>query len=334
MQPPFWLPVWRTADALLGVATSAAVVLPVMALLALLLVRRRSRAAFARAGRLFLSLGLATPLFGLLAVAGAAFVSLRLLPASVEGLEPLPFEPLSGPWLAPSTAFLSWAGGLLLLLLCRRLASPVFSAAAFETDAATANALDRRALWAAGTAFVAFLLLFASTMLRLWPFLGLPESMTTEDVFVVLLSNSWRMSCAALMPAGAMAALAFFLQLPPLPSEVRALERRRRREESIPGTAEEAAPFSQDQTLALRLCTAFALAGAAFQILDAGFLAFTPGQAFGSGPGAQLLRFGPVLVTGLCIACWAFLFAKPRRMMFLQALVPVLLIFLRAAARF
>ena len=88
------------------------------------------------------------------------------------------------------------------------------------------------------------------------------------------------------------------------------------------------------RTLELRMALAFALAGATFQLLDAGFVAFSSAAQMGFGGYSALLRFGPFLVTAGSLVCWAFLFAKPTRTKFLLALLPVLLILLRAVAGF
>ncbi len=332
--PPFWLPVWQAASALLAVATDAATVFPVMLLICLLLSRGRQREAMAQAGHLFLQAGFVTAAFGALAILGQGFVNLVFLPASMSALEPLPFAPLSGPWLSTSSSFAAWTGGICFLLLCRGLARPVYRTAFADMDEETEAGMVRRSRFAACAAFAGFACFFAALVLRNWPFLGLPHQMTEGTVAQILLQHAWRESCIALMPAGAIAVLSFFLRLPPLPAELRAKDRENRRGATIPGTAEEILPFTESQATALRMCAAFGLAGAAFQLLDAGFLAFNAAASLGGGPHAALLRFGPLFVTATCLVCWAFIFSKPARRQIFLALFPVLLILLRAVAAF
>ncbi|MDO5536365.1 MAG: hypothetical protein Q4F72_02380 [Desulfovibrionaceae bacterium] len=334
MQAPFWLPLWQAAESILSVATESAIVLPVMVLLCLLLGRRRQRAAMARACRLFLVLGFVTAGFGALAVAGQGFVSLIALPSAMESLTPLPFEPLSTPWLSTTTGFLAWISGIVLLTACWLFARPVLGTAIAEMDDRTAARMNRLALFAGLAALAAFFCYGASFVLRSWPFLGLPDQMTRDTVLQVLVKHTWTTSCAALMPAGALAVLTFFLQLPPVSAKLKREDRENRRSEVIPGTAEDLLPFSSEQKTTLRMCAAFALAGAAFQVMDASFLAFNPMAAMGSGLRAALMRFGPFLVSALSIVCWAFIFSRPRRHQLFLALLPVLLIFLRAAGGF
>ena len=334
MQTPFWLPIWQAAASLLSVATEVTVVLPVMVLLCLLLGRRRQREAMGRTGQLFLHIALVTAFFGAVDIAGHGFVSLQAIPASMDKLVPVPFDPFSLPWRATCTSLASWALGGLCLGICALFARPIFRTAAFSMDEDTLKGMDKKALAASAAALVAFACFFAAIILRNWPFLGLPEQMTQETVFQVLLKHSWRQSCAALMPAGGIAVFSLFLQLPGLSREQKQVERENRRQEVIPGTVPETLPLSDVESTAFRMCAAFALAGATFQLLDAGFLAFSSVAALGSGFTSALMRFGPFLVTAGSLACWAFIFVRPRRNMLFLALLPVLLILLRAVGRF
>ncbi len=334
MQTPFWLPMWQAAESMLNVATESALVLPVMVLLCLGLGRRSQRGAMARAGRLFLTIGLVTGLLGALQVAAHGWINLVALPDALPSLDPLPFQPWEPAWLATTCAFLSQLGGVALLLLCRRAALPVWGTASAGMDEATARGMERRAMVACFIALLAFACLAGSYMVRSWPFLGLPEQMTQETVLQVLARHTWSTVCAALMPAGALAVLTFFLSLPPMTARQKREDREERRGEVIPGTAADLVPFSEEEKTTLRMGAAFALAGAAFQILDAGFTAFSPLASMGGGLRMTLMRFGPFLVTALSIVCWGFIFARPRRHQLFLALLPVLLIFLRAAGRF
>ncbi len=334
MQVPFWLAIWQAAESILNVATEAALALPVMLLLCLILGRRTQRGAMARVGQMFYKLGLVTGVFAVLAVAGSGFVSLVALPSAMPSLEPQPFEPLALPWLATTYATIGDAAGVLMLVFCAMLASPVWRTAVADLDANTAQWMRRRATLAACFALVAFACMAASFMVRSWPFLGLPEQMTSETVFNVLAKHTWRTCCGALLPAGALAVLHFFLSLTPVSAEIKRQNRERRRAEVIPGTAEEVAPLSDEDKITLRMCTAFALAGAAFQFMDASYVAFHSMASMGSGLRMSIMRFGPFLVTAASIVCWAFIFARPRRHQLFLALLPVLLVFLRAAGRF
>ncbi len=334
MQTPFWLPLWQAAESILNVATESALVLPVMVLLCLALGRRRQREAMARAGRLFLRIGLVTGLFGGLQLAVHGFVSLIGLPAAMPGLTPLPFQPLEPAWLSTTFGVLSQLGGVVLLAICWRAALPVWNTAAARMDEDTAKGMERRTMLACLIALLAFACLAGSYMVRNWPFLGLPEQMTQETVLHVLARHTWSTACAALMPAGALAVLTFFLFLPPVTARQKREDREERRAEVIPGTAAELIPFTGEEKTTLRMAAAFALAGAAFQILDAGFTAFNPLAAMGGGMRMVLMRFGPFLVTALSIVCWGCIFARPGRHQLFPALLPVLLIFLRAAGGF
>lgn len=334
MQAPVWLPFWQAAASLLSVATQAAVVVPFMAAICLFLGRRRLRPAMMNCGELFLTIGLVTGLFGLLDIMGHGFVSLRALPAAMSQLVPYPYDFTSLPWRSTVTSFLAWAGGLALLLVARRLAQPVFRTAHVEMDDDSGRKRNRLAIWAGLAAIAACLCLFATLVLRNWPFLGLPYQMTREAAISILLQNAWREACAALMPAGGFAVLALFLRLPGLTAAERRRDREAKAREVIPGTTEEVRPLSEKEATSLRMALAFALAGATFQLLDAGFVAFSAAAQVGFGGYSALLRFGPFLVTAGSLVCWAFLFAKPARTKFLLALLPVLLILLRAVAGF
>ena len=334
MQAPVWLPVWQAAASLLSVATEAAVVLPFMAALCLFLGRRRLRSAMAGCGELFVTIALVTAIFGLIDIAGHGYVSLRALPAAMPQLVPYPFEFTSLPWRSTITSFAAWSCGILLLLVARRVARPFFQTALVDMDEDSAKKIDKWAVWAGLVAFAACVCFFATLVLRNWPFLGLPYQMTREAAISILLQNAWRESCAALMPAGGLAILALFLRLPGLSASERNREREMKSREVIPGTAEEIRPLSDKEVAELRMALAFALAGATFQLLDAGFVAFSSAAQMGFGGYSALLRFGPFLVTAGSLVCWAFLFAKPTRTKFLLALLPVLLILLRAVAGF
>lgn len=334
MQSPVWLPLWQAAASLLSVATDAAVVLPFMLAICLFLGRKRLRPAMAKSGRLFLTIALVTGLFGLIEIAGRGFVSLRALPAAMPQLVPYPYDFTALPWRATVLSFLIWLGSMLLLLIAGRIAARFFQTASLQMDADSERSIDRRAFWAGVISFAACVGFFATLFVRNWPFLGLPYQMTEEAATSVLLQNAWRESCAALMPAGAFAVLAMFLQFPAVSREERLREREARAREVIPGTAEETLPLSAEDTASLRMALAFALAGATFQLLDASFVAFSAAAQLGFGSYSPLLRFGPFLVTAGSLVCWAFLFAKPRRTAFLLALLPVLLILLRAVAGF
>lgn len=334
MQTPFWLPLWQAANALLTVATDAAVVLPFMALVCLFMGRKSHKKAMARAAQLFVNVGVVTAVLGLLSIVGQAWVSLRLLPAASPVMEPAPLDFTALAWRAPVTSLGSWTLGLVLLLFIRRTAAPIFSTAAIHTDEETGRRLDTRATIGALLALVACAAFFSSMVLRNWPFLGLPDQMTEDAAFSILLKYNWRRTCAALMPAGAIVVLTYFLQLPGLTREQRKTDRENREREVIPGTAEEVLPLTPVETATLRMGAAFGLAGAVFQLLDASFLAFSPEASVGYGGFSSLMRFGPFLVTAGSLVCWAFLFARPRRSQLVLALLPVLLILLRAVAGF
>ncbi len=334
MHSPVWLPLWQAAASLLHVATEAAVVLPFMLALCLFLGRKRLRPAMAKAGRLFYTIALVTGIFGLIDIAGHGFVSLRALPAAMPQLVPYPYDFMSLPWRATVLSFLIWLGSMVLVLVAGKIASRFFATASVQMDAETERGIDRVAFWAGLVAFAACVGFFATLFVRNWPFLGLPYQMTEEAATSVLLQNAWRQSCAALMPAGAIAVLAMFLQFPPVSRQDRQRARDVRTREVIPGTAEDVLPLSTDDIASLRMALAFALAGATFQLLDAGFVAFSSAAQLGFGASSALLRFGPFLVTAGSLVCWAFLFARPRRTAFLLALLPVLLILLRAVAGF
>ena len=130
------------------------------------------------------------------------------------------------------------------------------------------------------------------------------------------------MTCGSLMPAGALAILAFFFSI------TNGTFRNASGDEKKPALLED------EDARTLRMICAAAIAGGAFQFLDAGFVAFSYSSGLGVGIKSSLMRFGPFFTTGLSLACWVFLFARPRRDAFFLALLPVLLILFKAALRF
>ena len=78
---------------------------------------------------------------------------------------------------------------------------------------------------------------------------------------------------------------------------------------------------------------AFALSGAVFQFLDAGFVAFSYSAAMGAGLRSAIAQYLPLCVTGAGLACWGMLFARPRRQALFLALLPFLLLLFRAGMR-
>lgn len=326
---PLWFTIWRSVDALLAIALNAALVLPLMLAACLALGRARHREAMADMGSLCLTLGMGASLFGLLDLVARALVDLRFLPAAMPSLTPLPFAPLSGPWLASTTTICLWVAGMSLLW-----AAAVQAMRAWSDTGDKAPSPRRRDIVAAIVALLAFACLFVSVITRNWPFLGLPDGMTEEKVFFILLNHAWRVSCGALMPAGALVLLAFFLRMPGMGAE----ETHRARQARAADATGCVDPFRLEgaPAVSLRMGAAFAIAGAVFQFLDASFLALGYGTG-GTGPGGPmgfLLKYGPFLVTALCLACWTYLFAKPRRTGLFLALFPAMLLILRAVARF
>ena len=335
MQEPFWLPVWQAAYAILSIATECALVLPFMVFLCLFLGRKRHRVAMSQTASIMHVLGLATAVLGAIAVAGAGYITLIVLPSCMPDLVPAPFEPFSTQWLATTTGFLSWTGGLLLFCLSWMLARPAYRTSFAEMDKDTESSMQAKSTAAALLALVAAGIFAASIVLRNWPFLGLPAQLSQEDVLMVLIKHVWRTACAALMPAGGIAALLFFLQLEPLSASTKELDRQKRSEAIIPGTAEDICPLSDVQKTTIRMCTAFAIAGAAFQFLDASYTAFNSmAPMLSNGIRGIIMRFGPFVTTCLSLVCWGILFARPRRQHLLLALIPVLLLSVRAAAKF
>ena len=143
MQEPFWLPVWQAAYAILSIATECALVLPFMVFLCLFLGRKRHRVAMSQTASIMHVLGLATAVLGAIAVAGAGCITLIVLPSCMPDLVPAPFEPFSTQWLATTTGFLSWTGGLLLFCLSWMLARPAYRTSA-QGDKAGGIALGNR----------------------------------------------------------------------------------------------------------------------------------------------------------------------------------------------
>ena len=335
MQEPFWLPVWQAAYAILSIATECALVLPFMLFLCLFLGRKRQHVAMSQTAAILHVLGLATAVLGAAAVAGSGLITLVVLPSSMPDLVPAPFEPFSSQWLATTTGFLSWMGGLLLFYISWLVAHPAYRTSFAAMDKDTASSMQAKSTAAALLALAATCVFASSIVLRNWPFLGLPAQLSQEDVLMVLLKHVWRTACAALMPAGGIAALLFFLQLEPLSARTKELDKQKRSEAIIPGTAEDICPLSDVQKTTIRMCTAFAIAGAAFQFLDASYTAFNSmAPMLGNGVRGMIMRFGPFVTTCLSLVCWGILFARPRRQHLLLALIPVLLLSVRAAARF
>ncbi len=335
MQEPFWLPVWQAAYAILSVAQECALVLPFMVFLCLFLGRKRQHVAMSQTAAIFHVLGLATGVLGVLAVAGTGLVTLVFLPACMPDLVPAPFEPFSSQWLGTTTGFLSWTGAIVLFYISWLLARPVYRTSFAAMDKDTESSMMTKSTIAAVLSLAASCAFASSIVLSNWPFLGLPAQLSQEDVLMVLLKHVWRTACAALMPAGGIAALLFFLQLEPLSSGTKELDRQKRKDAVIPGTAEDICPLSDVQKTTIRMCTAFALAGAAFQFLDASYTAFNSmAPMLGNGARGILMRFGPFVTTCLSLVLWGILFARPRRQHLLLALIPVLLLSVRAAARF
>ena len=328
MQLPFWLTVWRACDGVLSLALDAAVVLPLMLGLCLLLARSAKGSFLAKPARLYRTLGLGCMVMGLGLIAARATVDLRFIPLSMDRLVPPPFQPFSGPWLGCTTTFLLFLAAAALLWLDGPLMQPVFQRQA--CGEAGQKRFRLRADLAAAAAFAAFFCCFASIVSRNWPFMGLPEGMTQQRAFEVLLSHAWRTSCASLMPAGAIAVLALQLQLARAPESAEEREARRRKKRAEDKTAP---LLPQEEAQCARMGLAFALSGAVFQFLDAGFVAFSYSASMGTGLKSALAQYTPVCVTGLSLACWGMLFARPRRHAVFLALLPFLLMLFRAGLR-
>ena len=277
MQLPFWLTVWRACDGVLSLALDAAVVLPLMLGLCLLLARSAKGSFLAKPARLYRTLGLGCMVMGLGLIAARATVDLRFIPLSMDRLVPPPFQPFSGPWLGCTTTFLLFLAAAALLWLDGPLMQPVFQRQA--CGEAGQKRIRLRADLAATVAFAAFFCCFASIVSRNWPFMGLPEGMTQQRAFEVLLSHAWRTSCASLMPAGAIAVLALQLQLARAPESAEEREARRRKKRAEDKTAP---LLPQEEAQCARMGLAFALSGAVFQFLDAGFVAFSYSASMGT----------------------------------------------------
>ena len=324
---PLWFTVWQSLDSLLAIALDSAVIYPFMMLVCLVLTRRqRQPGVLARSGRIFTLLAMITAMLGLLDILARAIIDLCLFPAVMKGLVVPAFDPLSAPWLSSTSTILLWLAGLLLVSCADRWSRPVYLTCGMETDADTQARMQRLATISAICSFLAFLCFFASIISRNWPFLGLPEQMTEGKVFTVLLAHAWRTNCASFMPAGALAVLTFFLLLPPLEQSGQGS----RENQNIPGSTPEEEPLQTEESTALRMSAAFAIAGAVFQFLDASFIAFSRVSGMGLGLRSALMQYGPFLATGLSLACWVFLFARPRRKGFVLALLPVLLLLFRS----
>ena len=328
MQLSFWLPVWRACDGVLSLALDAAAVLPLMLGLCLLLARSAKGSFLAKPARLYRTLGLGCMVMGLGLIAARTAVDLRFIPMSMDRLVPPPFQPFSGPWLGCTTTFLLFLAAAALLWLDGPLMQPVFQSQA--RGAAAQKRIRLRADLAAAAAFAAFFCCFASIVSRNWPFMGLPEGMTQQRAFEVLLSHAWRTSCASLMPAGAIAVLALQLQLARAPESAEEREARRRKKRAEDKTAP---LLPQEEAQCARMGLALALSGAVFQFLDAGFVAFSYSASMGAGLKSALAQYTPVCVTGLSLACWGMLFARPRRHAVLLALLPFLLMLFQAGLR-
>ena len=324
MSQPFWLSAWRACDGVLSLALDAATVLPFMLGLCLILSRSAKGAFLATPARLYRALGLGCLAVGLALVAARAAVDLRFFPMSMDHLVPVPFQPFAGPWLASTTTFLLLLAAAALLWLAGGLMRPVFQ------NQTRGRRIRLRADLAAAAAFAAFLCCFASIVSRNWPFMGLPEGMTQQRAFEVLLSHAWRTSCASLMPAGAIAVFALQMLLARAPESAEEKEARKRGSRS----GEARTPLlPQQEAQSVRMGLAFAIAGAVFQFLGASFIAFSYSAAMGQGLRSALAQYTPVCVTGLSIAGWGMLFARPRRHALFLALLPVLLVLFRACLR-
>lgn len=322
MQLPLWFSLWQSLDSLMAIALNAAEVFPFLLFLCLFLFRSRRAPFLADSGRLFLKFGLVCAVIGAVNLLCRGLVDLEFLPACLDKLEPLPFEPFSKPWLGTTTTMAAWLAGMAILYVTGRGAQTLFLTSCMGTDDGTAERLRRKAGLLSLGAFAAFLCFFASIVTRNWPFLGLPEQMTEQRVVEVLLAHAWRMTCSSLMPAGALAILGYFFAL--TTGTVRRAD----------GGEDRPALLEGENARALRMLCAAAIAGGVFQFLDAGFVAFSYSSGMGVGIKSQLMRFGPFFTTGLSLACWVFLFAKPRRDAFFLALLPVLLLLFKAALRF
>ena len=322
MQLPLWFSLWQSLDSLLAIALNAAEAFPFLLFLCLFLFRSRRAPFLADSGRIFLKLGLICAVIGAGDLLLRGLVDLEFLPAALDKLEPLPFEPFSSPWLGTTTTLAAWIAGIVLLYLTGNGARTLFLTSGMGTDEDTARRLSKKAGLLSAGAFIAFVCFFASIITRNWPFLGLPEQMTQQRVAEVLLAHAWRMTCGSLMPAGALAILAFFFSI------TNGTFRNASGDEKKPALLED------EDARTLRMICAAAIAGGAFQFLDAGFVAFSYSSGLGVGIKSSLMRFGPFFTTGLSLACWVFLFARPRRDAFFLALLPVLLILFKAALRF
>lgn len=213
MQLPLWFSLWQSLDSLLAIALNAAEAFPFLLFLCLFLFRSRRAPFLADSGRIFLKLGLICAVIGAGDLLLRGLVDLEFLPAALDKLEPLPFEPFSSPWLGTTTTLAAWIAGIVLLYLTGNGARTLFLTSGMGTDEDTARRLSKKAGLLSAGAFIAFVCFFASIITRNWPFLGLPEQMTQQRVAEVLFAHAWRMTCGSLMPAGALAILAFFFSI-------------------------------------------------------------------------------------------------------------------------
>ena len=213
MQLPLWFSLWQSLDSLLAIALNAAEAFPFLLFLCLFLFRSRRAPFLADSGRIFLKLGLICAVIGAADLLLRGLVDLEFLPAALDKLEPLPFEPFSSPWLGTTTTLAAWIAGIVLLYLTGNGARTLFLTSGMGTDEDTARRLSKKAGLLSAGAFIAFVCFFASIITRNWPFLGLPEQMTQQRVAEVLFAHAWRMTCGSLMPAGALAILAFFFSI-------------------------------------------------------------------------------------------------------------------------
>lgn len=296
---PSWLFCWQWIAAVLTMGASAASAMPIIIALTLATGRRGQARLCAYGARTLARCAAGLAVLGPLLAAGSVLALL----ASIRSTEHM-FEGVSlwMPAMLPyTTAVAAWLAGIicLLLYLAADRAAPVPQAA---QDYWQPGQIGLRV----GLALLAALCFFAAQVLPNWPFSGLPQGLSMEDVALAVLPKTLHDYFTALAPAGSVALIIL----------------------SLVARNRGAAFTLADEQRAARWCALWAMVGFIPRCIDRWGLVI--GFSLRQGPLPQGLAeqaMGLVPMT-LAIACWVALFVlrAPRKFYWLNVLGLLLLV--------
>lgn len=295
---PTWVLWGQSLTALLGIAAHAALALPFITALTLLVGQReRTRLCVCGSYRLT-QLALCLAFFWPVTL----LLDLGLQLSLPQGILRLPsgFSPWMPVMLPYSTAIAAWLGGVACLFWQMATSRPTYRLCLQEVDIPRDSSAVR--VW---PSWVATLCFFAAHTLPSCPFAGLPEGMTMGRAALAISSASLHTFFMYFTPAGALALLVF--------------SHRPHGDRAFP---------AEDRQAAARWCTLWAMVGYFPYCLDnwGMFIGFTLRQD--TLPSLILQRLPALAAVTAAFGCWTLLFfcRAPRRLWWLNTLAVFLLI--------